>query len=174
MAKAPSHALGALRRTTLLPLILGATWLSPTIARAQQAVPLAGRYTACFRAADSTRPACGTVTLAPTMFCGAAHDGYYSVLFSALHRSDSTASLPPDERRFTWTAHSRGEVQLTAGMAVRDSLPGHMRCSISNDSAFEASGQAMGDSIAGTWGILIDWEGARRTLGTFVLYRVRQ
>lgn len=150
----------------------------PTIA--QQPPALAGHYVACFRGADTTRPACGTLTLAPTTSCSPAddvspvYDGYYSVLFSTLRLGDSTATRPANEQRFTWEARSGGTVRLTRIIAISDSLLlGRTRCRVSNDSDFEAWGRAAGDSIAGEWGTAIDWVGPD-TLGTFVLRRMPQ
>jgi hypothetical protein len=134
---------------------------------------------ACFRGADTTRPACGTLTLAPTTSCGQAdnvssvYDGYYSVLFSSLRLRDSTAARPTNEQRFTWTATPDGAVRFTRMSFISDSLLlGQTRCKTTNDSDFEASGRAAGDSITGTWGTLLDRSGPD-TLGTFILRRMR-
>jgi hypothetical protein len=157
----------------LVPLILGVAWLSPTIAGAQQPVPFAGRYTACFRAADFTRPACGTLTLASTTFCGAAHDGYYSVLFDAIKLPDSSRAglpitAPPNAATFTWTLSPNGGIHLTRIVFRTDSIPGNMRCNESDGSDFEAWGATSGDSIVGAWGHYDHYAGMD-TLGTFVL-----
>ena len=98
-----------LLRYGFAPLAVGLAFLSPARATAQQPPALAGLYMACFRAADSTRPACGTLTLAPTTSCSSTdaspvYDGYYSVLFSALRLRDSAGTRPANEQRFTWEA----------------------------------------------------------------------
>jgi hypothetical protein len=152
--------------------------LSSHPASAQQPPALAGHYVACFTGADTARPACGTLTLAPTTSCPPAgnvspvYDGYYSVLFSALQLHDSTRSRPANEQRFTWEAKPDGRVRFTRISFISDSLlGGETRCRISNDSDFEAWGMVAGDSIAGKWGTHIDWVGPD-TLGTFILRRM--
>jgi hypothetical protein len=160
-------------------VLISALALAPSRASVQAPPALAGSYVACFRGADTTRPACGTLTLAPTTSCGQAdnvssvYDGYYSVLFSSLRLRDSTAARPTNEQRFTWTATPDGAVRFTRMSFISDSLLlGQTRCKTTNDSDFEASGRAAGDSITGTWGTLLDRSGPD-TLGTFILRRMR-
>lgn len=162
-------------------VLFSALALAPRLASAQQAAPaLAGHYVACFRGADTTRPACGTLTLAPTTSCSPAadvspvYDGYYSVLFGTLRLRDSTATRPANEQRFTWAARSDGTVRFTRLSFISDSLLlGQTRCRVTSDSDFEAWGRAAGDSITGKWGTAVDWRGTD-TLGTFVLRRMPQ
>jgi hypothetical protein len=150
----------------------------PTIA--QQPPALAGHYVACFRGADTTRPACGTLTLAPTTSCSPAgdvrpvYDGYYSVLFGTLRLRDSTATRPANEQRFTWEAEPDGTVRFTRRSFISDSLLlGQTRCRVTNDSDFEAWGRVADDSITGKWGTYFHDAGTD-TLGTFVLRRMPQ
>lgn len=157
---------------------IAATIFGSRAALAQQPPALAGHYMACFRGADSRRPACGTLTLAPTTSCPPAgevtpvYDGYYSVLFSALLLRDSTAPRPADELRFTWQSTPDGSVTFTRTIFVSDSLlGGETRCKLTNSSEFEAWGKVADDSIAGRWGASFHWRGTD-TLGTFVLRRM--
>lgn len=94
------------------------------------------------------------MTLAPTTFCGTAHDGYYSVLFNAMELGDSLGSRPENEARFTWKVSPEGDIQLSRKTFATDSLPGRMRCVLSNVSRFEAWGRVAGDSIGGAWAIM--------------------
>ena len=157
---------------------IAAMGLTSRPATAQQPPALAGHYMACFTGADSTRPVCGTLTLAPTTSCPPAgdaspvYDGYYSVLFSTLRLRDSARSRPANEQRFTWEAKPDGSVRFTRISFITDSLlGGKTRCTVSNDSDFEIWGMVAGDSITGRWGTHFDWTGAD-TLGTFVLRRM--
>jgi hypothetical protein len=151
---------------------LAAMVLGARPATAQQPPALAGHYMACFWGADTSRPACGTLTLTPTTVCGSALDGYYSVLFSALRSRDSTAPRPADELRFTWQSTPDGSVTFTRTIFVSDSLlGGETRCKLTNSSEFEAWGKVARDSIAGRWGTSFHW-GGTDTLGTFVLRRM--
>jgi hypothetical protein len=154
---------------------IAAMGLTSRPATAQQPPALAGHYMACFTGADSTRPACGTLTLAPTTSCSPAgdatltYDGYYSVLFSTLQLRDSTAPRPANELRFTWQSSPDGLVRFSRTIFVSDSLlRGETRCKLTNASEFEAWGKTAGDSVAGKWGTAFHWRGAD-SLGTFVL-----
>jgi hypothetical protein len=153
--------------------LVAALALGARPASAQQPAALAGQYMACFRGADTARPACGTLTLAPTIVCGAVHDGYYSVLFSALPLKDPSAATRPDNKaHFTWEQSPDGAVHFSRTVFVADSLlGGGARCGESpGASNFEAWGHPAGDSIAGSWGRYDHYSGVD-TLGTFILRR---
>lgn len=154
---------------------IAAMGLTSRPATAQQPPALAGHYMACFTGADSTRPACGTLTLAPTTSCSPAgdatltYDGYYSVLFSTLQLRDSTAPRPANELRFTWQSSPDGLVRFSRTTFVADSLlRGETRCGETRNSDFEAWGRVADGSISGMWGTFFDSRGPD-TLGTFVL-----
>ncbi|HET7603937.1 MAG TPA: hypothetical protein VFK36_13015, partial [Gemmatimonadales bacterium] len=136
---------------------------------------LAGQYVACFRGTDSTRPACGTLTLSAKTVCGnSTQDGYYSVLFSALPLKEMSAATRPDnEAHFTWEQSPDGALHFTRAVFAADSLlGGGARCDESpGASNFEAWGHPAGDSIAGSWGRYDHYSGTD-TLGTFVLRRM--
>jgi hypothetical protein len=154
-------------------VLFGALALAPSLANAQTPPALAGRYVACFRGADTTRPACGTLTLAPTTVCGSLLDGSYSVLFGALAGAGTAdARWPRNEAHFTWEQSAAGTVRFSRTAFVADSLlGGETRCDQSDVSNFEGWGRVAGDSIAGSWG-RYDRSAGTDTLGTFVLRRM--
>ena len=172
------HTTAPATRFGWVVVLFGALALAPSPSNAQTPPALAGRYVACFRGADSARPACGTLTLAPTTSCATAgdvtpiYDGYYSVLFTSLRLRDSSAARPANEQRFTWESRPDGTARLSRLSFISDSLLlGQTRCRTSNDSNFEAWGRAAGDSIMGQWGTAVSQAGTD-TLGTFVLRRM--
>jgi hypothetical protein len=160
-----------------LLVLISAVALVPSRASAQTPPTLAGSYVACFRGADTTRLACGTLTLSAKTVCGnSTLDGYYSILFSALlgAKTASHPTRPGNEAHFTWEQSPDGKVKFTRTAFVSDSLlGGDTRCDESPGSSdFEAWGHTTDDSIAGSWGWYDHYSGMV-TLGTFILRRMR-